>query len=88
MKQCLRSEIQIVQRESKDLMLVLEKYFGKKMSIFLRRGRIMVGNDLLHEKQAHGKPKDQMNRLVIFEAQAIEKQECKVFHNDCNEKQD
>ena len=34
-------------------MLVVEKYFGKKMSILVRRGRIMVGNDLLHEKQAH-----------------------------------
>ena len=55
MKQCLRSEIQIVQRESKDLMLVLEKYFGKKMSIFLRRGRIMVGNDpLLQQRLALG----------------------------------
>ena len=47
-------KIQIVQKGSEDLnACVVEKYFGKKMSILVRRGRIMVGNDPLHEKQAH-----------------------------------
>ena len=43
-----------MQKGSDDLnACVVEKYFGKKMSILVRRGRIMVGNDPLHEKQAH-----------------------------------
>ena len=43
-----------MQKGSEDLnACVVEKYFGKKMSILVRRGRIMVGNDPLHEKQAH-----------------------------------